>query len=131
MLKRDQPVANNLRPVPLCVRQLWQPATCITDTTLPLTSINHHSHRKHAHPTNWPGSSGDVTSDLAKRGRVSRWVSQSTCVGRMAVGGGLGRTRAEPRRDGGSCVPHRVSDRRQIFLRTSIIHLYTYNSIKK
>jgi len=30
VLKRDQPVANNLRPVPLCVRQLWQPPALLT-----------------------------------------------------------------------------------------------------
>ena len=52
---------------------------------------------------------------------------QSTCVGRMAVGGGLGGPTAEPGWHRRACVPHGLTARRQLFRRrTSIIHLYTH-----
>ena len=97
-----------------------------------VASINHHLHRKH-------------TPDKLARGQVATRPltpqnevgsaggrGQSTCVGRMAVGGGLGRPTAEPRWHRRACVPHGLTARRQLFRRrTSIIHLYTHTHTHK
>jgi len=74
VLKRDQSVANNLLRFPL--RGPGSLFPVLTPCVYHITSINQRStiHRKHTCWTNWPGSSGDTTSRLAKRGRVSRWL---------------------------------------------------------
>jgi len=70
--------------------------------------------------TNWSGSSGDTTNNPAKRGQVGR----STCIGRMAVGGGdVCGPRAESWRHGGAGGPQRLT----VVHWTAVIHLSVNN----